>query len=38
VSAIVEGRQPPALSGRRLLRCASLPIDWNGQRRVLGFV
>jgi site-specific DNA recombinase len=38
VSAIVEGRQPPALSGRRLLRCASLPVDWADQRRVLGFV
>lgn len=38
VTAIVEGRQPALLSGRRLLRCASLPIDWDGQRRVLGFV
>ncbi len=38
VSAIVEGRQPPALSGRRLLRFASLPIDWADQRRLLGFV
>jgi site-specific DNA recombinase len=37
VSAIVEGRQPPSLNGRRLLRFANLPIDWCDQRRVLGF-
>ena len=37
VTAIVEGRQPPSLTGRRLLRVADLPLDWAGQRRVLGF-
>jgi DNA invertase Pin-like site-specific DNA recombinase len=37
VSAIVEGRQPPSLNGRRLLRFANLPIDWSDQRRLLGF-
>jgi hypothetical protein len=38
VSAIIAGRQPPALSGRRLLRFASLPIEWADQRRLLGFL
>jgi DNA invertase Pin-like site-specific DNA recombinase len=37
VSAIIEGRQPPALSGRRLLRAADLPFDWQSQRALLGF-
>ena len=37
VTAIVEGRQPPSLTGRRLLRVTDLPLDWVGQRRVLGF-
>lgn len=37
VTAIVEGRQPPSLTGRRLLRVIDLPLDWLGQRRVLGF-
>ena len=38
VTAIVEGRQPPSLSGHSLLRCANLPIEWAEQRRLLGFV
>lgn len=37
VTAIVEGSQPPSLTGRRLLRATDLPLDWAGQRRVLGF-
>lgn len=37
ISAIVAGSHPPALNGRRLLRAANLPIDWNGQRQLLGF-
>ncbi|QNN64621.1 recombinase family protein [Sphingomonas rhizophila] len=37
VTAIVEGRQPPSLTGRRLLRVTDLPLDWPGQRRILGF-
>lgn len=37
VTAIIEGRQPPSLTGRRLLRVTNLPLDWPGQRRVLGF-
>ncbi len=30
VTAIVEGRQPPSLTGRRLLRVIDLPLDWLG--------
>lgn len=37
VSSIVEGSQPAALSGRRLLRVANLPVEWAAQRRLLGF-
>lgn len=37
VSAIVEGRQPKVLTGRRLLRAAGLPMDWAAQRAFLGF-
>ncbi len=36
-SAIVEGRQPPSLNGRRLLRVTALPLEWSAQRRLLGF-
>ena len=38
VTAIVEGRQPPSLSGRTLLRFANLPVEWAEQRKLLGFV
>ena len=37
ITAIVEGGQPPSLTGRRLLRVTDLPLDWPGQRRVFGF-
>ena len=37
VSAIVTGNHPPALNGRRLLRAGKLPLDWQGQRQLLGF-
>ena len=36
VTAIVEGRQPPGLTARRL-RTIELPLAWDAQRRVLGF-
>ena len=36
VTAIVEGRQPNALTARRL-GSALLPPDWTGQRQMLGF-
>ena len=37
VTAIVEGRQPPSLTGRRLLRAADVPLSWEEQRRSFGF-
>jgi len=37
VAAIIEGRQPPSLTGRRLLRATDIPYDWAAQRRFLGF-
>ena len=37
VTAIVEGRQPPSLTGRRLLRAADVPLSWEEQRRYFGF-
>ena len=36
VGAVLDGRQPPELNGRRLLRIADLPLDWGTQRRRLG--
>ncbi len=35
--AIIEGRQPVELTARSLLRSGELPIDWNEQRKALGF-
>jgi site-specific DNA recombinase len=35
--AITEGRQPPTLTGRRLLRATDVPLSWNEQRRYFGF-
>jgi hypothetical protein len=35
--AIIEGRQPVELTARKLLRSGELPIDWNEQRKALGF-
>lgn len=37
LSAVVEGRQPVALTGRRLLRTANIPLEWQQQRELLGF-
>ena len=37
VFAIVDGCQQVDLTGRRLLRAANLPLDWAGQREILGF-
>ena len=37
VSDILEGRQPPHLTARYLLRCGDVPLDWPGQRAFLGF-
>ena len=37
VSAILEGRQPAALTRTRLARTKALPLDWNEQRLMFGF-
>jgi hypothetical protein len=37
-AAIVEGRQPPQLKAKKLMRLtAQLPADWSEQRALLGF-
>jgi len=35
--AILDGRQPTGLNAKRLLHGFPLPLDWQGQRRALGF-
>ena len=37
VSAILGGTHPPELTARRLMDDTRLPLDWNEQRRRLGF-
>jgi site-specific DNA recombinase len=37
VGAILDGRQPVQLNRQRLARATNLPLDWPGQRRMLGF-
>ena len=37
VSAILSGKHPPELTARRLMDDTRLPLDWNEQRRHLGF-
>ena len=37
VEAILDGRQPPELTAARLKRMRNLPLDWQQQRRYLGF-
>ncbi len=36
--AIVEGRQPVQLTADRLRRLSDLPMDWQSQRNLLGFI
>jgi len=36
IASIVAGNQPPALTGRRLLRATDIPLDWAAQRRMFG--
>ena len=38
VAAVLGGQQPPELTARKLMDDTRLPLDWNEQRRVLGFV
>jgi len=35
--AILEGRQPPELTARKLMLDTRLPLDWNEQKVKLGF-
>ena len=37
VEDIVAGQQPADLTTQRLLREIKLPLDWEEQRRVLGY-
>ena len=37
LAAIVEGRQPAELNGRRVLRAANVPLSWSDQRKYFGF-
>ncbi|OAN99988.1 hypothetical protein A8B75_19190 [Sphingomonadales bacterium EhC05] len=37
ISAIIDGSQPPNLTGRRILRMGNLPLCWKAQRAMLGF-
>ncbi|OAO00169.1 hypothetical protein A8B75_18900 [Sphingomonadales bacterium EhC05] len=37
ISAIVDGTQPPDLTGRKIMRINKIPLDWTGQRKMFGF-
>jgi len=37
ISAILDGSQPPQLTGRRLIRANAIPLDWPSQRKMFGF-
>ena len=38
VTAIINGKHPPELSAKRLMRLAlKIPTDWAEQRKLLGF-
>ncbi len=37
VQAIMEGTQPEHLTTHALMRHINIPLDWNAQRRLLGF-
>ena len=38
VTAIVNGKNPPQLTAKKLMRLAlELPVDWTEQRKLLGF-
>ena len=38
LAAITQGTQPVTLTGRRLLRTTNIPLGWQEQRELLGFV
>jgi site-specific DNA recombinase len=37
VAAAVEGKQPASMTRTSLWEATSIPLDWDGQRRLLGF-
>jgi site-specific DNA recombinase len=38
ITAIVNGRNPPQLTAKKLMRLAlEIPVDWTAQRKLLGF-
>jgi hypothetical protein len=36
--SIITGRQPADLSAEKLIRRINLPLDWDKQRQLLGFI
>jgi hypothetical protein len=38
IAAIVNGKNPPQLTAKKLMRLSlELPVDWTEQRKLLGF-
>ena len=38
ITAIVNGKNPPPLTAKKLMRLAlEIPVDWTAQRKLLGF-
>jgi site-specific DNA recombinase len=38
ITAIINGRNPPPLTAKKLMRLAlQIPVDWTEQRKLLGF-
>ncbi len=37
ISSIIDGTQPPDLTGRKIMRINKIPLDWAGQRKMFGF-
>ena len=38
ITAIVNGKNPPQLTAKKLIRLAlEIPVDWTAQRKLLGF-
>ena len=38
VTAIVNGKNPPQLTAKKLMRLTpQIPVDWSEQRKLLGF-
>ena len=37
IKAILEGRQPPDLSRKRVMQTNRIPLDWRGQEAMFGF-